>query len=149
MRSTSFPASVGATPTLNGRALLRQASVVLDEVERLKELARAAHDPLWRNHLDLSKVGIIGHSLGGATAALATQEERRILAGVQFTGDLAAPHLWLMLTEPWRAKILPPRRGGEVSELSPPLPLRSFASRPRPCASASARRRPPNVSNEL
>jgi LysR family hydrogen peroxide-inducible transcriptional activator len=36
----------GATPTLSGRALLHQASVVLDEVERLKELARAAHDPL-------------------------------------------------------------------------------------------------------
>jgi LysR family hydrogen peroxide-inducible transcriptional activator len=36
----------GATPTLSGRALLQQASVVLDEVERLKELARAAHDPL-------------------------------------------------------------------------------------------------------
>src|ERR1700756_392335 len=36
----------GATPTLNGRALLQQAAVVLDAVERLKELARAAHDPL-------------------------------------------------------------------------------------------------------
>ncbi|GGF35530.1 LysR family transcriptional regulator [Aliidongia dinghuensis] len=36
----------GATPTLNGRALLHQAAVVLDAVERLKELARAAHDPL-------------------------------------------------------------------------------------------------------
>ena len=36
----------GATPTLSGRALLQQASVVLDEVERLRELARAAHDPL-------------------------------------------------------------------------------------------------------
>jgi len=36
----------GATPTLNGRALLHQAGIVLDEVERLRELARAAHDPL-------------------------------------------------------------------------------------------------------
>jgi DNA-binding transcriptional MocR family regulator len=28
---------------------------------------------------------------------------RRILAGAEFTGDPAAPHLWLMLPEPWRA----------------------------------------------
>jgi LysR family hydrogen peroxide-inducible transcriptional activator len=35
-----------ATPTVNGRALIRQAQVVLDEVERLKGLARAGQDPL-------------------------------------------------------------------------------------------------------
>jgi LysR family transcriptional regulator, hydrogen peroxide-inducible genes activator len=35
-----------ATPTINGRALLRQAQVVLDEVERLRALARAGQDPL-------------------------------------------------------------------------------------------------------
>jgi len=28
---------------------------------------------------------------------------RRILAGAEFTGDPAAPHLWLTLPEPWRA----------------------------------------------
>ena len=28
---------------------------------------------------------------------------RRILAGAEFTGDPSAPHLWLMLPEPWRA----------------------------------------------
>src|SRR5580704_10176022 len=35
-----------ATPTVNGRSLLRQAQVVLDEVERLRALARAGQDPL-------------------------------------------------------------------------------------------------------
>jgi LysR family transcriptional regulator, hydrogen peroxide-inducible genes activator len=35
-----------ATPTVNGRALIRQAQVVLDEVERLKAMARAGQDPL-------------------------------------------------------------------------------------------------------
>lgn len=35
-----------ATPTVNGRALIRQAQIVLDEVERLKELARTGRDPL-------------------------------------------------------------------------------------------------------
>jgi LysR family hydrogen peroxide-inducible transcriptional activator len=35
-----------ATPTVNGRAVIRQAQIVLDEVERLKAIARAAQDPL-------------------------------------------------------------------------------------------------------
>jgi hypothetical protein len=30
-----------ATPTVNGRAIIRQAQIVLDEVERLKALAHA------------------------------------------------------------------------------------------------------------
>ena len=34
------------TPTVNGRALIRQAQIVLDEAERLKALARAGQDPL-------------------------------------------------------------------------------------------------------
>src|ERR1700724_3519937 len=35
-----------ATATVNGRALIRQAQIVLDEVERLRALARAGQDPL-------------------------------------------------------------------------------------------------------
>src|SRR5260221_761342 len=35
-----------ATPTVGGRVLLQQAKIVLDEVERLKEQARATRDPL-------------------------------------------------------------------------------------------------------
>jgi len=35
-----------ATPTVNGRAIIRQAQVVLDEVGRLKTMARATQDPL-------------------------------------------------------------------------------------------------------
>jgi LysR family hydrogen peroxide-inducible transcriptional activator len=34
------------TPTVNGRAILHQAQVVLDEIARLRVLARAAQDPL-------------------------------------------------------------------------------------------------------
>lgn len=35
-----------ATPTINGRAIIDQAQVVLDGVERLRALARTAQDPL-------------------------------------------------------------------------------------------------------
>jgi LysR family hydrogen peroxide-inducible transcriptional activator len=33
-------------PTVNGRAIIRQAQIVLDEVERMKALVRAGQDPL-------------------------------------------------------------------------------------------------------
>jgi pimeloyl-ACP methyl ester carboxylesterase len=46
-----------------------------------------SHDHFWHAQLDLSKVGIVGHSMGGTTAALATQEEPRILAGVNLDGS--------------------------------------------------------------
>jgi dienelactone hydrolase len=35
----------------------------------------------------VSKIGIVGHSMGGTTAALATKEERRILAGINLDGS--------------------------------------------------------------
>ena len=61
--------------------LVRDVQFVLD---RLKEME--VHDKFWRDQLDLSRIGIVGHSLGGATAAVATQEEPRILAGVCLDG---------------------------------------------------------------
>jgi dienelactone hydrolase len=55
---------------------------VLDQLQEMN-----LHDHFWQGHLDLSKVGIVGHSMGGTTAALATQEEPRILAGVNLDGS--------------------------------------------------------------
>jgi hypothetical protein len=42
-----------------------------------------------RGALDLSRVGMFGHSLGGATAAQAMYEDRRIKAGVNLDGTMA------------------------------------------------------------
>jgi dienelactone hydrolase len=61
--------------------LVADVRFVLDQLQEIK-----AHDKFWRGHLDLSKIGIVGHSMGGATAALATLEESRILAGVCLDG---------------------------------------------------------------
>jgi predicted dienelactone hydrolase len=58
--------------------LLVDVRFVLDQLERMN-----THDAFWRGHLDLSEVGIVGHSMGGTTAAVAMLEERRILAGVK------------------------------------------------------------------
>ena len=44
-------------------------------------------DAFWREHIDMAKVGIMGHSMGGTTAALATKEEKRIVVGVNLDGS--------------------------------------------------------------
>jgi len=87
--------------------LVRDARFVLD---RLAEAARS--DAFWKGRLDISRVGIAGHSMGGTAAALATREEARILAGANLDGstfpgmnadvrpvDVRKPFLFLMTEE--------------------------------------------------
>src|ERR1700720_2721326 len=62
--------------------LVADVRFVLDQLQEMN-----SHDRFWHGHLDLSKIGIVGHSMGGTTAALATQEEPRILAGVNLDGS--------------------------------------------------------------
>jgi dienelactone hydrolase len=62
--------------------LVADVRFVLDQLQSMNR-----HDDFWRGHFDLSKVGIIGHSMGGTTAALATLEESRIIAGVNLDGS--------------------------------------------------------------
>ncbi len=62
--------------------LVRDARFVLD---RLAAAARS--DPFWKGRLDLSRVGIAGHSMGGTTAAVATRVEPRIVAGANLDGS--------------------------------------------------------------
>jgi dienelactone hydrolase len=62
--------------------LVADVRFVLDQLQKMN-----SRDHFWRGHLDLSKVGIVGHSMGGTTAALATQEEPRILAGANLDGS--------------------------------------------------------------
>ena len=62
--------------------LVADVRFVLDQLYEMN-----SHDSFWHGHVDLSKVGIVGHSMGGTTAALATKEESRILAGVNLDGS--------------------------------------------------------------
>jgi dienelactone hydrolase len=62
--------------------LVADVRFVLDQLQEMN-----SHDHFWHAQLDLSKVGIVGHSMGGTTAALATKEEPRILAGVNLDGS--------------------------------------------------------------
>jgi len=62
--------------------LVADVRFVLDQLHEMN-----SQNHFWRGHLDLSRIGIVGHSMGGTTAALATQEEPRILAGVNLDGS--------------------------------------------------------------
>jgi len=64
------------------QVLVVDVRFVLDQLPEMN-----SHDHFWHGQLDLSKIGIVGHSMGGTTAALATQEEPRILAGVNLDGS--------------------------------------------------------------
>ncbi len=64
----------------------------------------AEHRPLpngLRGALDLSRVGMFGHSLGGSTAAEAMFEDRRIKAGVNLDGTLFGPVVAAGLDRPF------------------------------------------------
>jgi dienelactone hydrolase len=55
---------------------------VLDELLRMN-----ASDQIWRGHLDPVRVGIVGHSMGGTTAAVALATDARIVAGINLDGS--------------------------------------------------------------
>jgi hypothetical protein len=53
--------------------LVADVRFVLDQLQEMN-----SHDRFWHGDLDLAKVGIVSHSMGGTTAALATKEESRL-----------------------------------------------------------------------
>ena len=87
---------------------LRTADVrfVLDEIERLE---RNDPDGIFAHRLDLSRVGIFGHSFGGAVAAEVCRLDPRVKAGINYDGlvfgdildrGIGKPFLFLMDGEP-------------------------------------------------
>jgi dienelactone hydrolase len=62
--------------------LVADVRFVLDQLQEMN-----SSDRFWRNHLNLSKVGIVGHSMGGAVAAFAARGDARILAAVNLDGS--------------------------------------------------------------
>ena len=62
--------------------LVADVRFVLDQLQEMN-----SHDNFWRNRVDLSKVGIVGHSMGGTVAAFAAREDARILAAVNLDGS--------------------------------------------------------------
>jgi len=62
--------------------LVTDVRFVLDKLQEMN-----SRDGFWHGRLNMSKIGIVGHSMGGTTAALATKKEQRIAAGVNLDGS--------------------------------------------------------------
>src|SRR5947208_12014384 len=80
-------------------------SFVLDQ---LNELTRLAPGSPLAGHLDLQHVGIVGHSIGGATAVQVMASDPRFKVGVDLDGKLFGtepdarlnrPFLWIQSDE--------------------------------------------------
>lgn len=55
-------------------------------ITKIKELA-THNDELW-SHINVNKIGMLGHSFGGATTIRATRKDKRIKCGVNLEGGL-------------------------------------------------------------
>jgi pimeloyl-ACP methyl ester carboxylesterase len=84
---TVFPdgRTVGLAPDFPGdyaiRTVVDDALFVLDFVTALNST-----DSLWKGRLDLSKVGMFGHSFGGAATTICCTEDPRFKAGLTLDG---------------------------------------------------------------
>jgi pimeloyl-ACP methyl ester carboxylesterase len=80
---------LAAPPRLRLEAMGRYVEEVIVPDARfvLGRLGRMnREDPFWRGRLDLGRVGIVGHSLGGTAAAAAAREDQQILAAADLDG---------------------------------------------------------------
>ena len=70
------------------RTIVEDAKFVLDELTIMNET-----DPFFSGHLDLSKVGMYGHSFGGANTAICCYEDERFLAGLTLDGVIREEYI--------------------------------------------------------
>ena len=84
--------TVGLAPDFPGdyviRTVVDDALFVLDFVTSLNST-----DSLWKGHLDLSKVGMFGHSYGGAATTICCSEDPRFKAGLTLDGVVYTTYL--------------------------------------------------------
>ncbi len=64
-----------------GSVWVADARFALDQLSKLN-----SDDPLLKNHLEMERVGIYGHSFGGATAAEVLRVDGRFCAGINMDG---------------------------------------------------------------
>jgi predicted dienelactone hydrolase len=63
----------------------QDVSFVMDQLAKLNTMP----GDQWSQRLDLTRLGVFGHSFGGATAAQVCHLDRRCKAGIDLDGDLA------------------------------------------------------------
>ncbi|MCL4248005.1 MAG: hypothetical protein KJ065_07640 [Anaerolineae bacterium] len=67
----------------------------LDQLERMN-----AEDPFLTGRLDLSRVGVFGHSMGGGAAVEALHDDPRFLAAINMDGSLVGDSAWEGINRP-------------------------------------------------
>jgi predicted dienelactone hydrolase len=83
--SDTTPGAAPATADERLRIRLADVRFVLDEVERLD---RSDPTGLFTGRVEVSRIGVFGHSFGGAVAAEACRADPRVAAGVNFDGSI-------------------------------------------------------------
>jgi dienelactone hydrolase len=63
------------------RTVVEDAKFVLDHITEMNST-----NSNWKGHIDLSKVGMYGHSFGGASTAICCYEDSRFIAGLALDG---------------------------------------------------------------
>jgi pimeloyl-ACP methyl ester carboxylesterase len=101
------------------RAWSADTGFVLDQLERLN-----ASDPSGQflGRLDLQRVGVFGHSLGGATALLFCHDDPRCKAGIDVDGALLGDVIDDGVTQPFM--FLLSDHGGESADAQAPEAIR-------------------------
>lgn len=67
----------------------------LDQLERMN-----AEDSFLAGHLDISRVGVFGHSMGGGAAVEALHDDPRFLAAINMDGTLLGDSAWEGVNRP-------------------------------------------------
>ena len=88
-------------PQVAGNRLIKVWSQ--DEIFVMNQLTRlnAAPGNMFSGHLDLTRLGIFGHSFGGATAAQVCHMDARCKAGMDIDGDLSGDVVQTGLDKPF------------------------------------------------
>ncbi len=95
-RLVTRPSTAKCIPDdISGATWLQDVQFVLNQAEKLNTT-----DETFKGHLDLTRIGIIGHSFGGDTAIHEAANDPRIKAGVSLdsnakTGKLGSPFLFI------------------------------------------------------
>jgi hypothetical protein len=75
------PVEQAAFFNMSLRTIVGDTKFVLDTITEMNE-----SDPMFSGHLDLSRVGMYGHSFGGANTAVCCYEDARFKAGLTLEG---------------------------------------------------------------
>lgn len=96
----SLPESGTGEQAAGNRLVMVWAQDVIFIMNKLQRLD-AARGQLFSGRLDLARLGVFGHSFGGATAAQVCHMDARCKAGIDLDGDLSGSVVQTGLTTPF------------------------------------------------